>query len=131
MLPGADVREAPAQDDGFLTSLAPRTWAPKLFGVVSQTQIRRRPRDVLRVCLAVIVVALTFVAAKNLTADELRAYALLHDLPSRSRSLFDWCYVAGTSAAVAVIAGALVVTRRWRVVEGVGRNALRRPRSRR
>jgi uncharacterized membrane protein YbhN (UPF0104 family)/tRNA A-37 threonylcarbamoyl transferase component Bud32 len=110
------VRDAPARDVGLLTSFAPRRWAPKLFGVVSQAEIRRRPSDIVRVVLAVVVVALTFVAAKHLTAEELRAYALLHDLPSWSRSLFDWCYVAGTSVAAAVVVLAFLATRRWRVV---------------
>jgi uncharacterized membrane protein YbhN (UPF0104 family)/tRNA A-37 threonylcarbamoyl transferase component Bud32 len=118
VLPGAEVRDAPAHDDGLLTSLAPRRWAPVLFGVVSQAQVRRRPSDILRLGLALVVVALTSVAARNLTTEELRAYALLHDLPSWARSVFDWCYVASVVVAVVVVI-AFVVTQRWRVVARV------------
>ena len=114
-----DEKRGDADSTGLLTAIAPRHWAPTVFGVVSEAQIRRRPGDIVRITLAIVLVAVTALATNRVTDREQKLYELLVGLPAWLHSTFEWVFDAGTIGLLAVVALALLVARRWRPVVGV------------
>ncbi len=108
-----------AESTGLLSAIAPRHWAPTVFGVVSEAQIRRRPGDIARILIAIFIVGVTALATNRVTDREQKLYELLVGLPAWLHSMFEWVFDAGTLAVLVVVALALVLTRRWRPVLGV------------
>ena len=110
-----DTRDAEAPDsDGLLTTIAPRRWVPTVFGVVSEAQVRRRPGDVARILIAIVLVVVTALATNRITSREQKLYELLVDLPAWLHSAFEWVFDAGTIVLLVVVALALLITRRLR-----------------
>jgi len=102
-----------AESTGLLSAIAPRRWAPTVFGVVSEAQIRRRPGDIARILIAIFIVVVTALATNRVTEREQKLYELLVGLPAWLHSMFEWVFDAGTIGVLVVVALALVLTRRW------------------
>jgi uncharacterized membrane protein YbhN (UPF0104 family)/tRNA A-37 threonylcarbamoyl transferase component Bud32 len=110
-----ETKERPHEESGFddlVSAIEPRRWSPNVFGVVSQSDIRRRPSDILRVGGSLLFVVLSSVATATLTDQQKRLYNLLHDLPQWIGSICDVLYKCGTVGVVVVVLLALLVTRR-------------------
>jgi uncharacterized membrane protein YbhN (UPF0104 family) len=108
--------EERSSESGILTSVAARTWAPAVFGVVPEGATRRRPSDVVRAMLAALIVAVTALGADDLTSLELRAFDLLSDLPDWIHAAAEVCYELGTGVLVVVLTLAFLFTRRFRLL---------------
>ncbi len=104
---------------GLLTTIAPKHWAPTVFGVVSGAQIRRRPGDIVRVVVAIVLVTVTALATNRITSREEKVYELLTGLPAWLHSSFEWMFHAGTVVLLVIVALALLLARRWRQLGGV------------
>jgi uncharacterized membrane protein YbhN (UPF0104 family)/tRNA A-37 threonylcarbamoyl transferase component Bud32 len=110
-----EIRARAHESSGFdelVSAIEPRRWSPTVFGVVSQSDIRRRPSDILRVAGALLFLVLASVATATLTLQQKRLYNLLHDLPQWIESICDVLYKAGTVGVVVVVLLALLATRR-------------------
>ena len=140
------VEERTADFD-LLTSVAPRRWAPAVFGVVPQGANRRRPSDFVRLGAAALVIVVTALGADDVGGLEKAIFDVLADLPSWIRSSAEVLYHVGSVGTVVVLALAFLFTRRFRLLlllvgagalgwagergpAGVGRRGGRAPRRR-
>jgi uncharacterized membrane protein YbhN (UPF0104 family)/tRNA A-37 threonylcarbamoyl transferase component Bud32 len=114
-MPPVKAEAAPVANNEILSTVAPRRWAPAVFGVVNPGATRRRPTDIVRVAVAAIVIAITAFGAHNLAETEKRIYDLLIELPDWTRPVALACYRLGAAGAAIAVLAALLVTRRWRV----------------
>src|SRR5437868_72410 len=114
-MPSVKAEAAPVANDEILSEVAPRRWAPAVFGVVTPGGTRRRPTDIVRVAVAAAAVAVTAIGAHNLAETEQRVYDVLIELPDWTRPVALACYRLGAAGAAIAVLLALLVTRRWRV----------------
>jgi uncharacterized membrane protein YbhN (UPF0104 family) len=106
----------PGSARGILTSVAPRRWAPAVFGVVPEGANRRRPSDYVRLGAAALIVTVTAVSAADVVRLEAITFDLAAHLPSWLRSSAEVCYRVGTVGTVVVVAFAFLFTRRFRLL---------------
>ena len=105
---------------GILTSVAPRKWAPAVFGVVPQGASRRRPSDFVRLATAAVIVVVTGLSAANIVRPERYSYDLVVSLPSWLRESAEVAYHVGTTGTVVVLALAFLFSGRFRLLLIVG-----------
>jgi uncharacterized membrane protein YbhN (UPF0104 family)/tRNA A-37 threonylcarbamoyl transferase component Bud32 len=105
---------------GILTAVAPRRWAPAVFGVVPKGASRRRPSDIVRLVASLLVIVITAFGADNVVALEHRVFDLLTDLPDWVTDGAVICYRIGAVGTVVVLALAFLFTRRFRLLALVG-----------
>jgi len=110
-----------------LTSVIRRRWTSSVFGIVAAGAVRRRPSDIGRVIVAVVVITAISVSAQAVTSLEARVYDLVAALPEGLTGLFEVLYrlsglVAGVLAVSALIArrGRLVLTLLLAFAVGLG-----------
>ncbi len=103
-------------DFDLLTSVAPRRWAPAVFGVVPQGANRRRPSDFVRLGASALVVVVTALGADDIGGLEKAIFDVLADLPSWIRSSAEVLYHVGSVGTVVVLALAFLFTRRFRLL---------------
>jgi uncharacterized membrane protein YbhN (UPF0104 family) len=108
----------------ILTAVAPRRWAPAVFGVVPAGANRRRPSDVVRALLATVIVAVTALGADDVTSLEQKFFEFFADLPSWITSSAEVVYRAGAVGTAAVLVLAFLVTRKYRLVTLIALGAL-------
>ena len=96
-------------DVDLLASVAPRHWAPIVFGVVPQGANRRRPSDVVRVFTAGLIVVLCGIGAHNVAKLEARVFDLIAALPDWTQEFAEFWFKVGTFGAVAAVTLALLL----------------------
>lgn len=116
---GQNVAVADARIESRSRRWVPRRVTPSVFGIVPEGARRRRPSDVARIAFAVLVVLLTALGVDELTGVEHAVFDLLASLPSWLRDTGQVVYRAAAGGTAVVVVGALLVTRRWRLVATV------------
>ena len=102
-------------DLDLLSAVAPRTWAPAVFGVLPNGANRRRPSDVVRVGLAVLFITITALSADDVGRLERSVFDVLAALPSWVHTSAEFCYRVGSIGTVVVLGLAILITRRFRL----------------
>jgi uncharacterized membrane protein YbhN (UPF0104 family)/tRNA A-37 threonylcarbamoyl transferase component Bud32 len=105
----------PASSPRLLAAVAPRRWAPSFFGVVPKGGVRRRPTDVVRLGVALLLVTGCYIVTDGFTAREDNTYQFLSELPGWLGTAGTWLFVGCTVGAVAVVVAALLLTRNFRL----------------
>jgi undecaprenyl-diphosphatase len=96
-----------------------RHWRDRFVHRREQGTVRRRPGDAVRVVLAAVAVVLLALHADQPTRLEDDVVRLFEGLPHGGRSLFVLAYNLLTLWAIALLFGAAVLVRRWRLVRDV------------
>ena len=102
-------------DLDLLSAVAPRTWAPEVFGVLPDGANRRRPSDVVRVGLALLFITITALSADDVGSLERSFFDVLAALPSWVHASAEFCYRVGSIGTVVVLGLAILITRRFRL----------------
>ncbi len=92
-----------------------RARAASFFGVVPAGSVRRRPSDALHLVIAVFVVAASYVVTDGFAPRDDQIYRWLTGLPDWVGTLGAIVFVSCTVGAVAVVVGALLLTRNVRL----------------
>ncbi|HEX5096258.1 MAG TPA: hypothetical protein VFX21_09600, partial [Acidimicrobiia bacterium] len=103
-------------DVDLLASVAPRHWAPIVFGVVPAGANRRRPSDIVRVFLAAFVVVIAGIGANHVAVLEKRVFELIADLPDWIHEFSEFWFKAATYGTLTALLLALLLARRFRLV---------------
>lgn len=90
-------------------------WRHSTFGVASDEPFRRRVSDAVRVVVAVVGMAALIAHAGHPTRTEQTLFEFFSQLPSSLEPLFELLYGLGLLWAVALIAAAAFLARRWRL----------------
>ena len=112
-MPG--VSGEPAGRLPVLTSVIRRRWSSSVFGIVAVGAVRRRPSDVARILVTVLVLAAAAAGADNVTEVEQGALDLVASLPSGLTGVFQVLYRLAPITA-GVLALSALVARRGRLV---------------
>ncbi len=117
MSSASPVGVAAAGEDvaAVLDADAPEQWSPSFFGVIPSRSVRRRPSDGVQLVLAVLAVATCVVATDRFTGLGTSVYRTFAGLPAWLGSFGDFVFLVGTVGAVAIVLGALLVSRNFRL----------------
>jgi undecaprenyl-diphosphatase len=85
------------------------------FGPASEEPYRRRPRDMVRLGVAVVVMVFLAQHADDVTATEQSIFEFFNSLPDGLESLFVTLYRLGALWAVGLVVAAALLDRRWRL----------------
>lgn len=85
------------------------------FGPASEEPYRRRPRDMVRLGVAIVVMILLAQHADDVTPTEQSIFEFFNTLPDGLQSLFVTLYRLGALWAVGLVAAAALLDRRWRL----------------
>ncbi len=113
--PPAGATSGRDEISAVLSAAPPERWAPSFFGVIPLRSVRRRPGDAAQLGVATLAVVVCVVATSRFTGRGTALYRTFAELPGWLGSLGDFVFLVGTVGAVAVILGALVVTRNFRL----------------
>jgi uncharacterized membrane protein YbhN (UPF0104 family)/tRNA A-37 threonylcarbamoyl transferase component Bud32 len=102
--------------EALLARTPRRHWSPSVFGVVERGANRRRPTDVVRVVVAVVVVAVTGAGAHRVLGTERRWFDLVSGFPDWLRTGAVACFRISAVATPLIVVVALVVARRFRIL---------------
>ena len=97
------------------SSLQWQRWRAQAFGPASEEPYRRRTSDWIRLAVAAALLGLLIAHEGHATAAERDAFTFFNRLPHGLSSLFRLSYGIGALWAVAVVAAAALVARRWRL----------------
>jgi uncharacterized membrane protein YbhN (UPF0104 family) len=102
----AEVQPADGKDvQPVSTSVVRRGWGSSVFGIVAEGHARRRPSDIARVVVALVVIAIASAGATEVTTIESAVFDLIASLPGGLEPLWNVLYFLAP-----IVAGALLVT---------------------
>src|SRR5690348_7823436 len=101
-------RTGPIATIPVLTSAVRRRWTSSVFGIVAEGSIRRRPSDIARSGLALMLVAALAAGADEISALETSVFDVISALPGGLTGVFEVLYWVGLVVAAVLVVTALV-----------------------